>query len=84
MKNSSHGAGFIDFSDARSIYHMLKSKYNGDVSNEKLKAYLNKGVAAAAEGYIQNIMLIARSARVKKKTRWYYRWRHWCGTRNAQ
>lgn len=38
-----------DFSDARSIYYMLKSKYNGDVSNEKLKAYLNKGVAAAAE-----------------------------------
>ena len=28
---------------------MLKSKYNGDISNEKLKAYLNKGVAAAAE-----------------------------------
>ena len=38
-----------DFSDARSIYYMLKSKYNGDISNEKLKAYLNKGVAAAAE-----------------------------------
>lgn len=38
-----------DFSDARSIYYMLKSKYNGDVSNEKLRAYLNKGVAAAAE-----------------------------------
>lgn len=38
-----------DFSDARSIYYMLKSKYNGDISNEKLKAYLNKGVAAAVE-----------------------------------
>lgn len=38
-----------DFSDARSIYYMLKSKYNGDVSNEKLRAYLNKGVVAAAE-----------------------------------
>lgn len=43
------GSDSPDFSDARSIYYMLKSKYNGDVSNEKLKAYLNKGVAAAAE-----------------------------------
>ena len=43
------GSDSPDFSDARSIYHMLKSKYNGDISNEKLKAYLNKGVAAAAE-----------------------------------
>lgn len=43
------GSDSPDFSDARSIYYMLKSKYNGDVSNEKLRAYLNKGVAAAAE-----------------------------------
>ena len=43
------GSDSPDFSDARSIYHMLKSKYNGDISNEKLKAYLNKGVAAAAK-----------------------------------
>ncbi len=39
----------IDFSDAQNVYSLLKSRYNGEITDEKLYEYINKGVAASAE-----------------------------------
>ena len=39
----------VNLSDVQDVYKIVKSKYNGDITDEKLQQYLSKGVAAATE-----------------------------------